>query len=81
MSERVDGGPAFPASTYDAGSHVPAPGMTLRDWFAGLAMQGWFAARDPGDLHEVLGRDAGADLAGLSYKMADAMLAARSEKP
>ena len=41
---KADGGPAFPGSqpmlpdgTWDQDW---APGMTLRDWFAGMAMQG-----------------------------------------
>ena len=36
-----DGGSAFPVPNSDlAGSYPPDPGMTLRDWFAGMAMQG-----------------------------------------
>lgn len=40
-----DGGPAFPTtprSTLD----IPQDGMTLRDWFAGQALAGFFAQPD-----------------------------------
>jgi len=37
MSEINDGGPAFPVSMhYDSDSYF---GMSLRDWFAGMALQ------------------------------------------
>lgn len=39
MSEKDNGGPAFPSYNYDSGA-VPVlwgSGMTLRDWFAGIA--------------------------------------------
>ena len=35
MSERADGGPAFPGPI-----HPGHDGMTLRDWFAGQALVG-----------------------------------------
>ncbi len=44
------------------------PGMTLRDWFAGLAMQGLLTHDDEGLIPETA-RDA--------YRYADAMLKAR----
>ena len=48
-------------------------GMTLRDWFAGMALQGIVPCHQ--------GSDAVSDkqLAGWSYELADAMLAARKE--
>jgi hypothetical protein len=58
-----DGGPAFPMH-----SDVLPPGMGLRDWFAGLAMQGMLAS----------GSQAPDDrLAAEAYAAADAMLEAR----
>lgn len=57
-----DGGPAFPGKvpeiqtlTYTngktvdvkTGKHVPCAGMSLRDWFAGMALQGQLAAGRP----------------------------------
>ena len=54
-----DGGPAFPCQPYI--------GISLRDWFAGKALE----ARGCGDYV------AWADLADDCYNIADAMLAAR----
>ena len=62
MTNSKDGGPAFPTGL--------RTGMTLRDYFAAKAMQGYLAA-DPTfecDLHEV---------ADMAYEQADAMLKAR----
>lgn len=80
MSER-DGGPAFPVITPD----MPAaggPGMSLRDWFAGMAMTAlanqvwrWCAVHvdEPTD-------DAAAQrLGNLAYMTAEAMLAEREK--
>lgn len=47
-----------------------APGMELRDWFAGMAMQGYFAAQENWSYP--------LDIARVAYEYADAMLAARS---
>lgn len=77
----IDGGPAFPVSTIneqeghqDGPNTWQFPGMTLRDYFAAKAMQGLFAAGGG------VTRGAG-EWASLAYIMADAMLAARKEKP
>jgi hypothetical protein len=59
------GGPAYP--TYPKGF---SQGMTLRDYFAGQAMQGFAANRTYSELSD-------AQLAKASYLMADAMLEAR----
>ena len=77
-----DGGPAFPipgmspVGTGDprdgmAGGCDPQPGMSLRDWFAGMFIQG-------GDPMEFDIRDRHV-VAKYAYMMADAMLAARKE--
>jgi hypothetical protein len=61
--------PAFPAP---AGvSHITEQGMTLRDYFAAKAMQG-FAAMD-----DVDGFSSVEEMAKMSYKWADAMLKVR----
>ena len=72
-----DGGPAFPDPTF------VHSGMSLRDWFAGMALQGALAAWDDYDRKmfkpvpysqrmEIFANDA--------YAMADAMLAEREKK-
>jgi len=61
-----DGGQAFPASG-NHGQHVP--GMTLRDWFAGMAMQ---TLIDHTSLPALAARD--------SYAYAAAMLNERSKQ-
>lgn len=66
---KMDGGAAFPTE-YHRGDRA---GMTLRDWFAGQAMAGYFAA--PNTQH----RNA-TDCAAYIYEMADAMLAARASE-
>ncbi len=69
-----DGGPAFPIPPIDNGpgniKSQAKPGMTLRDYFAGLAMQGIIT--DTLDAYE--------DVATQAYKQADAMLKAREAK-
>jgi len=55
MSEKNDGGPAFPSPYEDesyldwvasSGPHAPpSPGMSLRDWFAGQALASLSAHR------------------------------------
>jgi hypothetical protein len=54
-------------------------GMTLRDYFAAAALQGWLASwPEQGTPHPV-DNDNALNVAKLSYRMADAMLAARKE--
>lgn len=49
------------------------PEMTLRDWFAGMAMQGELAnPKGGGNI---------ANIASFAYSMASAMLKAREDKP
>ncbi len=77
---RDDGGAAFPlmppqdtAAGIAVGYPYPEPGMTLRDYFAAAAMQGFCAdhTRDQVDNMRTL--------AGYAYEMADAMLKARTK--
>ena len=74
MSEQNNGGPAFPApyeQHHDCqGKPLGDGGMSLRDYFAGQALAGYFAA--PHTYH----RNA-TDCASYMYEMADAMLVAR----
>jgi hypothetical protein len=70
MTTIDDGGPAFPRPMVAA-----APGMTLRDWFAGQALAGLLACGEAHDEHT------DSVTAGAAYKMADAMLKAREVKP
>lgn len=73
------GGPAFPIWHETS---VCASGMSIRDHFAGMALQGDWAAQDDDNLgafscdvqQEILIKRA-----QLYYRMADAMLKARSE--
>jgi hypothetical protein len=67
VSAPKDGGPAFPASReqWDTGLW----GMTLRDYFAGKALQGTQANPDGWTSNE--------KCAAWCYQMADAMLAER----
>lgn len=74
-----DGGPAFPSDNF--GQHPP--GMTLRDYFAGQAMNGMIS----GDAQPYISMKESADgivqedkTASRAYLYADAMLAARERK-
>lgn len=80
MSARDNGGPAFPQldAYVDANGQKPVyvseGGMSLRDWFAGMAMQGIISS--PGDLDRYYEEDV---VATNAYKMADAMIAERAK--
>lgn len=70
MQANDDGGQAFPAQPWDRDFES---GMSLRDWFAGMALQG--RAHRFYNVHqrrEILAKDC--------YEIADAMLAARERK-
>lgn len=79
-----NGGPAFPREDYQANGHdrgfekLGQEGMTLRDYFAAKAMQGWLASYGPSDKHPAL-NDSSDALAVISYQIADAMLEARNK--
>lgn len=70
MSKENNGGPAYPTQGYE--------GLTLRDYFAGQAMQGWLASYPAGIEHPAT-NEHDFIIAGLSYLMADAMLKAREK--
>ena len=73
MNDINTGGPAFPNEGFN-GWGKPQEGMTLRDYFAAKAMQG-FAARDVFDN----GLATPYQRAKLAYIEADAMLKAREQ--
>lgn len=69
------GGFAFPQSNPDvAYSDYIGGGMTLRDWFAGQAMQGLLAC---GEAHS---QETDSVTAAAAYQIADRMLKAREVK-
>lgn len=72
MSEKDNGGPAFPVERRSPQLSTDFDGMTLRDYFAAKAMQGWSANPLPQDstIH---------DVAAWAYRQADAMLEARKQ--
>jgi hypothetical protein len=63
---KYNGGQAFPSREYK--------GMTLRDYFAGQALAGEIIATLPTNDREACA------LAGLCYRIADAMLAERAKE-
>ena len=67
MSSANNGGPAFPCS-----DSTNDPGMTLRDYFAIKAMQGYLT-------HDVVANQSNELIATWAYQMADAMMRAREE--
>lgn len=77
-----DGGPAFPAEYIDrtTGNRWPEPGMSLRDYFAGQALQGLIpeiAGNLANEADHRLAPKAMRNGALLSYMIADAMIEAR----
>ena len=77
MNEINDGGPAFPVQElhHDGSPYFLSTGMTLRDYFAALAMQAMMRNQktrvEAGDV---------SSLAVNAYDIADAMLEARKEQ-
>lgn len=69
-----NGGPAFPVVCMN---NVWSHGMTMRDWFAGMALQGIIAKHGIAEsAWQSIAPDKNAELA---YKMADAMLEERKK--
>lgn len=69
-----DGGFAFPS--HGSMGEVVCEGMLLRDWFAGMALQGLLASGVSKDVPRALRRD----IADRAYLYADAMLFAKGVK-
>lgn len=88
MNKIDDGGPVAPnmvtqkfvdANTVVEDTVKAEGGLTLRDYFAAAALQGWLASwPEQGTPHPSENYNA-LNVANLSYRMADAMLAARKE--
>lgn len=70
MSKINKGGPAFPV---DVPGHRIEMGMTLRDYFAAKALQGFAAAEENPGWKSI------DQVAETAYEWADAMLRARGE--
>jgi hypothetical protein len=79
MTQKPDGGPAFPL-TRESSFNKNYEGMTLRDWFAGQADVPWNAVLETlelrGEKNPTVQRMA-EYRAEIKYVMADAMIAAR----
>jgi len=84
--ERLDwidrnGGFAFPGTlAMPEGGLFESAGMTLRDWFAGQALSGWLASYVTAKEHPAEGGPYAANIAVMSYRLADAMLAEREAR-
>jgi hypothetical protein len=78
MSKTNDGGPAFPIPSKQ---HVHWEGMSLRDWFAGMALQGLAVMHAA-----ILTEENSPELppaeatAKAAYEIADAMLTRRNQQ-
>lgn len=75
MTDQRDGGPAYPVvfrtmTPQGMMEMDAAPGMTLRDWFAGQALANVYTAHEAN--HE--------KVVEWAYQIADAMLAARKAR-
>lgn len=71
----MDGGPAFPLQSIGPEFSPGYAGMSLRDYFAAKAMQGF--AADP----QAAWKGGVTEMARCAYEWADAMLRAREAKP
>jgi hypothetical protein len=83
MNKIDDGGPIAPNMVTRTAEGVSSVieaqgGMTLRDHFAAAALQGWLASYGPEAPHPIYNETA-MNVALNSYRMADAMIAARKE--
>lgn len=69
-----NGGQAFPVAGSD--HNYAKEGMSLRDYFAAKALQGWLASYPADAVHPAAAGNT-AQVAQMAYIMADAMLEAR----
>ncbi|OWT61987.1 hypothetical protein [Candidimonas nitroreducens] len=80
MTTKSDGGPAFPVWELngDGQPEMTCFGISVRDYFAAKAMQGWLSSYGPDDQHPA--NNGSCDfVAAQAYAMADAMLAERNK--
>ena len=76
-----DGGPAFPVTNEQSYDGISASqGMSLRDFFAAGAMQGWLASFPGSYPHPGVRFENARSLARYSYVIADAMIAEREKQ-
>lgn len=73
-----DGGPAFPLPFNRDPGMPGVNGISVRDWFAGQALAGEVASWQTSTNHPA---DHAAQLAVNMYRIADAMIAARTRAP
>ena len=72
--KKNDGGPAFPQDLQGRrGDNPELQGMSLRDWFAGMALNHPYAQSDDTYMH-------GGKAAAWAYELADAMIAEREKE-
>ena len=76
------GGPAFPVTPTDNSGQIGPTeyGMNLRDWFAGMAMQGWLASYGEDSRHPAQSGRGLSILAADAYATADAMIAKKGKR-
>lgn len=86
MNEPNDGGMAFPCEQHETldgtWNQTFDPGMSLRDWFAGMALQGLLSADIAKKANPKLPawcEPEDGELAGVAYGVADAMIKARNK--
>lgn len=71
-----NGGPAFPSPT---GNPTQDGRLTVRDWFAGMALQGIIGNTTTLNVFAEFDGDIKKHIAKVAYSQADAMLKARGE--
>jgi hypothetical protein len=80
MADEIkDGGPAFPIERHLPDSSECYYGMSLRDWFAGMALCG-ISAHPEGPTKSFHGQSTTDAHAYWAYNVADAMLRTRAKK-
>ena len=79
MTEKNDGGPAFPSEGEGFGNpKYHAPGMSLRDYFAGQALSGMLTQAEAKSIEFLPGLYK--TCAKAAYDIADALLAQREKE-
>ena len=78
IMKKNDGGSAFPMAAGNSTDMEFIDGMSLRDWFAGIALQGNLSHYGIGPLGKITDVDIHSkSCAKNAYKLADAMLKVR----
>ena len=83
MTEKNDGGPAFPRTQWTGSeknaAHRDVAGLSMRDWFAGQALAGILPATDNESGRSAFTETEPSWIAQKAYELADAMLEARKK--